>query len=242
MQKSQLIEKIAELLHRTGSCRCSTMSATNRAEDVRLVLEPKSRNVDPERADGIACSGRPIWKAAFSLNMNVLRRGQRAPGDEPARGAAGVPRSPARCAASAARSTGWARSNSAWKCSTAYLIAYLNLDEVIRIIREEDEPKAELIKTFELTDVQAEAILNMRLRALRKLEEMEIRKEHDALTAEHDGPDDAARATRSCSWKTDRRRDRRDPARSSARTTELGRRRTEIGDAPDRDRGPARSA
>ena len=65
-----------------------------------------------------------------------------------------------------------------------YLIAYLNLDEVIRIIREEDEPKKSLIKTFSLTDVQAEAILNMRLRSLRKLEEFEIKTEHDALSAE----------------------------------------------------------
>ena len=61
-----------------------------------------------------------------------------------------------------------------------YLIAYLNLDEVIRIIREEDEPKPALMARFTLTDIQAEAILNMRLRALRKLEEMEIRSEHEA--------------------------------------------------------------
>jgi topoisomerase-4 subunit A len=65
-----------------------------------------------------------------------------------------------------------------------YLAVYLNLDKVIRIIRNEDEPKPKLMKAFSLTDVQAEAILNMRLRALRKLEEMEIRKEHAALTSE----------------------------------------------------------
>ncbi|HCX67867.1 MAG TPA: DNA topoisomerase IV subunit A, partial [Rhodobiaceae bacterium] len=65
-----------------------------------------------------------------------------------------------------------------------YLKAYLNLDEVIRIIREEDEPKPVLMKRFKLTDNQAEAILNMRLRSLRKLEEMEIRGEHKKLTAE----------------------------------------------------------
>src|SRR3546814_15667710 len=65
-----------------------------------------------------------------------------------------------------------------------YLVAYLNLDEVIRIIRFEDEPKAVMIATFGISDVQAEAILNMRLRALRKLEEIEIRREHDALSAE----------------------------------------------------------
>ena len=65
-----------------------------------------------------------------------------------------------------------------------YLIVYLNLDKVIKIIREKDEPKPALMQAFKLTDVQAEAILNMRLRSLRKLEEMEIRREHDALTQE----------------------------------------------------------
>ncbi|MFX8660756.1 DNA gyrase subunit A, partial [Acinetobacter baumannii] len=64
-----------------------------------------------------------------------------------------------------------------------YLIAYLNLDEVIRIVRFEDEPKAKLMSTFRLSDVQAEAILNMRLRSLRRLEDMELRKERDELSA-----------------------------------------------------------
>jgi len=65
-----------------------------------------------------------------------------------------------------------------------YLAVYLNLDKVIKIIRTEDEPKPKLMKAFSLTDNQAEAILNMRLRALRKLEEMEIRGEHASLTKE----------------------------------------------------------
>ena len=65
-----------------------------------------------------------------------------------------------------------------------YLIAYLNLDKVIKIIRTEDEPKPVLIKAFDLTEVQAEAILNMRLRNLRKLEEMEIRREDKELRDE----------------------------------------------------------
>ena len=77
-----------------------------------------------------------------------------------------------------------------------YLIAYLNLDEVIRIIREEDEPKPALMERFDLTDIQAEAILNMRLRALRKLEEIEIRKEHKALTDREEAARGAARLRR----------------------------------------------
>src|SRR6185436_1668751 len=65
-----------------------------------------------------------------------------------------------------------------------YLIAFLNIDEVIRIVRHEDEPKAKLIKRFKLTDVQAEAILNLRLKSLAKLEEIEIKAEHDRLSKE----------------------------------------------------------
>ena len=65
-----------------------------------------------------------------------------------------------------------------------YLAVFLNLDKVIKIIRTEDEPKPKLMKAFSLNDVQADAILNMRLRSLRKLEEMEIRGEHDSLTKE----------------------------------------------------------
>ena len=71
-----------------------------------------------------------------------------------------------------------------------YLIAYLNLDEVIRIIREEDEPKAVMIKRWSLTDVQAEAILNMRLRSLRRLEELELVNERDKLMEERAGLED----------------------------------------------------
>lgn len=67
---------------------------------------------------------------------------------------------------------------------SGYLIAYLNLDEIIRIIREEDDAKAVMMKEFSLTENQAEAILNMKLRSLRKLEETEIRREFDDLTAE----------------------------------------------------------
>src|ERR1700744_1353777 len=65
-----------------------------------------------------------------------------------------------------------------------YLLVYLNLDEVIRIIREEDQPKPRLMQRFSLSDIQAEAILNMRLRSLRRLEELEIRKEHKSLSKE----------------------------------------------------------
>ena len=82
-----------------------------------------------------------------------------------------------------------------------YLIAYLNLDKVIKIIRNEDEPKPVLIKTFKLTEVQADAILNMRLRNLRKLEEMEIRQEDKDLRAEKKSLEDLLRSEKE-QWKT----------------------------------------
>jgi topoisomerase-4 subunit A len=111
-----------------------------------------------------------------------------------------------------------------------YLIAYLNLDEVIRIIREEDEPKQVMIARFGLTDVQAEAILNMRLRALRRLEEIEIRKEHDALTKEQADLEQLV---------ADPRRQRKAIAKgleevraAFGTNTALGRRRTTFADAP----------
>jgi len=110
------------------------------------------------------------------------------------------------------------------------LIAYLNLDEVIRIIREEDEPKAELIRAFALTDTQAEAILNMRLRHLRRLEEQAIRKENDELTAEQaDLRDLLAKPQRL-------RRvigaELADVRKEFGGDTALGKRRTDIGEAP----------
>ena len=98
-----------------------------------------------------------------------------------------------------------------------YLIAYLNLDEVIRIIREEDEPKAVMMARFELTDMQVEAILNMRLRALRKLEEFEIRKEFDGADGGEGGPRGAARL-RGAAVEVRRLRDRARCARRSGRT------------------------
>ena len=104
---------------------------------------------------------------------------------------------------------------------------------MIRIIRFEDEPKTELMKAFKLSDVQAEAILNMRLRSLRKLEEMEIKTEHKALKAEQR----ALRAlvkSEDAQWKkiTEQLREVR---KSFDPKSDLGRRRTEIADAPDID-------
>ncbi len=182
--KSRLIEKIAELLTDKKLPLLNDIRDES-AEDIRVVLEPRARTVD---ADVLMESLFKLTEleARVSLNMNVLVRGQ-------------IPKVLSLAEAlrewlDHRREVLLRRSNyrleqiaHRLEVLGGYLIAYLNLDEVIRIIREEDEPKQELMRTFELSDVQAEAILNMRLRSLRRLEEMEIRKEHDALTKEQEG-------------------------------------------------------
>src|SRR6201999_2605556 len=111
-----------------------------------------------------------------------------------------------------------------------YLVAYLNLDKVIKIIRTEDEPKPVLIRTFKLTDVQADAILNMRLRNLRKLEEMEIRTEDKALRVEKKGLQELLKSETE-QWKkvADEIRKVRD---TFGPKTPLGKRRTGFAEAP----------
>ncbi len=186
VQKARLIEQIAELLEAKklpflGDVRDES------TEHVRLVLEPKSRGVEPEVLMETLFRATAL-EARFPLNMNVLtadhtpmvlglRGVLRAWLDH--RQEVLVRRSRHRLAAIQRR----------LEVLDGYLAVYLNLDEVIRIIREEDHPKPSLIARFTLTDLQAEAILNMRLRSLRRLEELEIRKEHKALTREAQGLD-----------------------------------------------------
>lgn len=181
VQKSKLIERIAELLELKKLPLLDDIHDES-AEDIRIVLTPKSRVVEPEilmeqlfRASDL--------EARISLNMNVLDRGL-------------VPRVMSLkevLAAFAAHRREVLERRSAFRLEKirarlevleGYLAVFLNLDKVIRIIRTEDEPKPKLMKAFSLNEVQADAILNMRLRSLRKLEEMEIRGEHDALTKE----------------------------------------------------------
>jgi topoisomerase-4 subunit A len=113
------------------------------------------------------------------------------------------------------------------------LIAYLNLDEVIRIVRYEDEPKAKLIAAFELTDIQADAILNTRLRQLAKLEEMELRREHAALAEERDGIL-AMLGSDKAQWKLVAV-GLKDVRKVLGPETALGKRRSDLADAPDVD-------
>ena len=228
VQKSRLIEKIAELLQARKLPLLADIRDES-AEDVRIVLEPRARTVDPILLMESLFKLTDL-ESRVSLNMNVLSRGQvpnvlglgqviREWLDH--RQEVLVRRSKHRLSKIEHR----------LEVLGGYLIAYLNLDEVIRIIRYEDEPKQELMRTFELTDVQAEAILNMRLRALRKLEEIEIRSEHDKLTKEKGeieellGSED--KQWKVISWELG------EIAKAYGPNTELGRRRTDFAEAPE---------
>jgi topoisomerase-4 subunit A len=179
--KSRLIERIAQLLQD----RKLALLADVRDEsttDVRIVLEPRSRTVDPALLMESLFRQTDL-EIRFPLNMNVLDAEQtprvmslpevlRAYLDH--RRIVLLRRGKFRLA----------NIDHRLEVLAGYLIAYLNLDEVIRIVRREDDPKKVMIKRLKVSEVQADAILNMRLKALRKLEEMEIRQEHQSLTRE----------------------------------------------------------
>ena len=230
VQKSKLVEKIAELLQARKLPLLADVRDES-AEDIRLVLEPKSRSVDPELLMESLFKTTDL-ENRVSLNMNVLTDSQ-VPRVLPLdrvirhwldhRKAVLVRRSEFRLEKIEKR----------LEVLDGYLIVYLNLDEVIRIVREEDNPKAELMATFTLTENQAEAVLNMRLRSLKKLEEFEIRREHEKLTGERDGLIKLLGSDK-LQWKTIDG-ELAELGKEYGPETELGRRRTQFGDAPETD-------
>ncbi|KQW22771.1 DNA topoisomerase IV subunit A [Afipia sp. Root123D2] len=230
VQKSRLIERIAELLNEKKLLLVGDIRDES-AEDVRIVIEPKSRNVDPEVLMETLFKQTEL-ESRISLNLNVLVKGR-------------IPKvlGLAECLREwldHLRDVLLRRANyrkvqieNRLEVLGGYLIAYLNLDKVIKIIRTEDEPKPVLIRTFKLTDVQADAILNMRLRSLRKLEEMEIRGEDKNLRAELKSLK-AVIASEDEQWKKvgEGIRKVRD---TFGPKTPLGKRRTQFADAPEHD-------
>ena len=184
VQKSRLIERLAELIQ-TKRIPILADVRDESAEDIRIVLEPKARTVDPEQLMAALFRVSDL-EIRFSMNMNVLIDGR-------------VPKvcslkEVLRAFLDHRREVLLRRANfrldkiaARLEVLEGYLIAYLNLDRVIEIIRHEDDPKAVMMAEFGLTEVQVEAILNMRLRALRKLEEIELRAERDALLEEREG-------------------------------------------------------
>ena len=230
VQKSRLVEKIAELLNEkklplVGDVRDES------AEDVRLVIEPKSRAVDPELLMESLFRLTEL-ESRIPLNLNVLMKGR-------------IPKvvGLAECLREwldhlrdvLIRRSNYRKGEIEHRLEIlgGYLIAYLNIDKVIKIIRTEDEPKPVLIKAFKLTEVQADAILNMRLRNLRKLEEMEIRGEDKDLRAELKGIKGLL-GSETEQWtkigeQVRKVRDMFGPK------TPLGKRRTQFADAPEHD-------
>jgi topoisomerase IV subunit A len=230
VQKMRLVERIAELINEKKLPLLADMRDES-AEDVRLVFEPRSRSVDP------ALLMESLFKlteleSRVPLNMNVLVRGR-------------IP-----------KVIGLAEALSEWLAHRrdvllrrsryrlsqiehrlevlgGYLIAYLNLDKVIKIIRKEDEPKPVLMKSFKLSDVQADAILNMRLRNLRRLEEIAIRQEDKDLRTEKKSLEELLRSEKQ-QWKkiAEEVRQVRD---AFGPKTPLGKRRTYFAEAPEHD-------
>ncbi len=184
VKKSDLVEQLADLIDSKKAALLGDVRDES-AEDIRLVLEPKSKNVEPEVLMESLFKLSAL-ESRFPVNINVLD----------ARGTPGVMGLKSALMAFLAHRrevlTRRARHRLAkiearLHILDGLLVAYLNLDEVIRIVRYEDKPKEKLIETFALSDIQADAILNTRLRQLAKLEEMEIRREHAELVEERDG-------------------------------------------------------
>ena len=230
VQKSRLVEKIAELLNEKKLPLVADVRDES-AEDIRLVIEPKSRAVDPELLMESLFRLTEL-ESRIALNLNVLVGGR-------------IP-----------KVVGLAECLREWldhlrdvlvrrktyrkdqierrlEILAGYLVAYLNIDKVIKIIRTEDEPKPVLMKTFKLTDLQAESILNMRLRNLRKLEEMEIRTEDKNLRNELKGIKSLL-ASESEQWSAVAEQVRKVRDMFGPKTP-LGKRRTHFADAPEHD-------
>ena len=227
VQKSKLIEKTAELMHARKLTMLNDIQDESTTE-VRLVLEPKSRNVDPSVLMESLFRQTDL-ETRISLNMNVLDADQ-------------VPRvmnlkEVLQAFLEHRHEVLIRRSNfrlgkieHRLEILDGYLIAYLNLDEVIRIVREEDDAKGALMKQFKLTELQADSVLNMRLRNLRKLEEMEIRNEHKDLTKEKADLKKLL-GNEKLRWAAIGE-EISEIRKKFGEKTELGKRRTEIGDPP----------
>src|SRR5436190_5507972 len=230
VQKTRLIERMAELFNDKKLPLIAEFRDES-TEDVRVVIEPKSRTVDP----GILMES--LFKlteleSRISLNMNVLSKGKVPKVMDLAevlkewldhRRNVLVRRSKHRLAEIDHR----------LEVLGGLLVAYLNLDKVIKIIRNEDEPKPVLIKAFKLSDVQADAILNMRLRNLRKLEEMELRKEDKELRAEKKSLEELLKSEKK-QWETVAAQIK-ELREKFGKKTPLGKRRTDFAEAPEHD-------
>ena len=228
VQKAKLYIQIADLMAEKKLPLLGDVRDES-AEEIRLVLEPKTRTIDPMLLMESLFRATEL-EVRFGLNMNVLSAGQ-IPNVLSIKDVLSqwlehrievlVRRSEFRLKKIEHR----------LEVLDGYLIAYLNIDEVIRIVRREEDPKAKLIAKFKLSDVQAEAILNLRLRSLSKLEEVEISAEHDRLSKERR---EIKQLLKSDDMQWERITEEVKATRETySKKTALGRRRTTFADAPD---------
>jgi topoisomerase IV subunit A len=230
VQKSRLVERIAELINDKKLPLVADVRDES-AEDVRLMIEPRARTVDPELLMESLFKLTEL-ESRIPLNMNVLLKG-RIP---KVVGLAEVLREwlDHRREVLLRRTNFRIREIDArLEVLGGYLVAYLNLDKVIKIIRTEDEPKPVLVKTFKITEVQADAILNMRLRNLRRLDEMEIKSEDKALRTERKGLQELLKSETE-QWKKVGDEIKR-VRETFGPKTKLGKRRTGFATAPEHD-------
>jgi topoisomerase IV subunit A len=230
VQKGRLVEKLAELVNEKKLPLVADVRDES-AEDIRLVIEPRARTVDAELLMESLFKLSEL-ESRIPLNMNVLVRGR-------------IP-----------KVLGLAEALTEWLAHRrevllrrsrfrlgqiehrlqvlgGYLVAYLNLDKVIKIIRNEDEPKPVLMKSFKLSDLQADAVLNMRLRNLRKLEEIEIKQEDKQLRAERKSLNQLIGSEKE-QWKKVADEIKEVRAKFGPKTA-LGKRRTTFAEAPEHD-------
>lgn len=228
VQKAKLVEKIAELLINKKVPLLNDIRDES-AQDVRIVLEPKSRTVDANLLMEHLFKQTDL-ESRFNMNMNVLDSD-------------GVPRVMSIKEVLREylnhrhnvllRRTNYRldKINYRLEILTGYLTAYLNLDRIIEIIRSEDDAKVVMMKEFKLTDNQAEAILNMKLRSLRRLEESQIRDEYDELSGEKAGLEELL-GSESKQWQAIAEEIKQTKERFGKKTA-LGRRRTEFSEVAD---------
>jgi topoisomerase-4 subunit A len=184
VKKAELIEQLADLIENKKAALLGDVRDES-AEDVRVILEPKSRNI-PAEALMESLFRLSDLETRFPVNMNVLDVSG-TPGVMGLKQALQAFLDHRRVVLVRRARFRLAKIEARLHVLDGLLIAYLNLDEVIRIVRYEEEPKARLIETFELSEIQTDAILNTRLRQLARLEELEIRREHADLSEEREG-------------------------------------------------------
>ncbi|MEC7237564.1 MAG: DNA gyrase subunit A, partial [Pseudomonadota bacterium] len=181
VQKSRLIERMADMLQAKKLPFLADIRDES-AEDLRIVLEPKSRRLEPEVVMESLFKLTDL-ETRVPLNLNVLDAEGR-PGVMSLREALNAWLAHRREVLVRRSNFRLGKIASRLEVLEGYLVVYLNLDEVIAIIREAENPRVRLMERFELTETQANAILDMRLRALRRLEEMALKTEREQLLAE----------------------------------------------------------